>query len=78
MAKIRFLRLPEVINRVGLQRTAIYDRIGRGEFPQSIPLTGGRAVVWLESEVNDWMVEQVKANQDERSKYRDSEQGVQS
>ncbi len=78
MAQIKFLRLPEVINKIGLKRTAIYDRMNRGEFPQSILLTGGRAVVWLESEINDWMVEQVQANQEERATYRDTEKGVQS
>ncbi len=58
--KLKFLRFPDVAKKVGLKRTAIYDRMNRGEFPQSITLTGGRAVVWLESDVENWMKEQVE------------------
>ena len=41
----RFLRLPEVMQTVGLRRTAIYDKITRGEFPAPIKL--GNVSVWL-------------------------------
>jgi len=44
------LRLPSVIERVGLQRTAIYDRISCGLFPAPIKL-GPRASVWPAHEV---------------------------
>jgi len=45
------LRLPKVIERVGLQRTAIYDRIGSGLFPSPIKL-GLRASAWPAHEVD--------------------------
>lgn len=45
------LRLPSVIERVGLQRTAIYDRISSGLFPAPIKL-GPRASVWPANEVD--------------------------
>ena len=48
------LRLPHVKKRTGLSRSTIYLRISNGEFPTPISL-GGRAVGWLESEVNDWL-----------------------
>ncbi len=60
MAKIRFLRLPEVISRVGFKRTKIYELIGEGEFPEGIHLSGCRIRVWLESDVENWMKEQVE------------------
>lgn len=44
------LRLPSVIDQVGLQRTAIYDRINDGLFPAPIKL-GPRVSVWPAHEV---------------------------
>ena len=51
MQSIRFLRLPEVINKVGLCRSTIYDRMERGTFPKSHKV-GPRIVVWNEYEVD--------------------------
>ncbi len=53
------LRLPGVKSRTGLSRSSIYLRIANGEFPASISL-GGRAVGWLEHEVDDWLAEKVE------------------
>jgi prophage regulatory protein len=49
----RFLRLPAVIEMVGLQRTAIYGRIKAGTFPKPVQL-GPRAVAWDEQELAEW------------------------
>ncbi len=49
----RFLRLPAVIEMVGLQRTAIYGRIKAGTFPKPVQL-GPRAVAWDEQELAQW------------------------
>ena len=48
------LRLPEVTSRTGLARSTIYLRISKNTFPTPISL-GGRAVGWLESEINEWL-----------------------
>ena len=53
------LRLPTVKNRTGLSRSSIYLRISQGVFPEQISL-GGRAVGWVESEVEDWLRQQVQ------------------
>jgi len=50
----RILRLPEVINRVGLRRASIYQHMSAGSFPKSISL-GLRAVGWVESEIDAWV-----------------------
>lgn len=50
------LRLPEVKERVGLSRSAIYAAISHGEFPRPVSL-GARAVGWLNSEVENWLKE---------------------
>jgi prophage regulatory protein len=49
-----FLRLPQVIARVGLKGTRIYQLVGDGDFPPPIKI-GDRAVAWLESEVEQWI-----------------------
>jgi len=49
----KFLRLPAVMEMVGMKRTAIYDWIKAGKFPAPVQL-GGRAVAWKESEIADW------------------------
>ena len=56
----RFLRLKKVTEKVGLGRTALREKIKRGEFPAPYPL-GARAVAWLESDVDEWIESRVKA-----------------
>jgi prophage regulatory protein len=58
----KILRLPVVRERTGLSRSTIYLRIAKGEFPASISL-GARAVGWLESDVNSWLEQKIKASQ---------------
>lgn len=52
----RLLRLPDVMARVGLKRSAIYERMNDGRFPRSRSL-GPRCAVWLESEIADWIAD---------------------
>ena len=60
-APTRILRLPEVINRVGLKRASIYSAIAQGSFPKQIILNA-RAVGWIEQEIEDWLAMRVKAS----------------
>ncbi|MFQ3260408.1 helix-turn-helix transcriptional regulator [Reinekea sp.] len=53
------LRLPEVKTRTGLSRSSIYLRMANNEFPKPISL-GGRAVGWVEHDVDDWIVERIE------------------
>lgn len=50
----RLLRLPEVISRVGLRRSAIYQRMSEGRFPKCRAL-GPKCSVWVEAEINAWI-----------------------
>jgi prophage regulatory protein len=50
----RLLRLPEVIARVGLKRSAIYQRMSEGRFPKSRSL-GPKCAVWVEAEIDAWI-----------------------
>jgi prophage regulatory protein len=53
----RFMRLPEVINTVGLCKPTIYVKISEAQFPKPIKL--GKVSVWLQSEISAWMDERV-------------------
>ena len=56
----KFIRLPEVKKMVGLGTTAIYDKMKVGEFPKQVKL--GLLSVWVESEIQNWMKEQIRAS----------------
>jgi prophage regulatory protein len=58
---IRFLRLPQVKQRTGYSRSSIYAKIALNEFPAPVNL-GARAVAWIESEINEWISDRVKAS----------------
>lgn len=55
----RFLRLSEVRVRVPYSRSSIYQMIAKGTFPRPVGL-GGRAVAWLESDVDAWIEERIE------------------
>ena len=55
------LRLPAVKARTGLSRSTIYLRISEGSFPKPVSL-GGRAVGWIEEEVNNWLNQQIETS----------------
>ena len=55
------LRLPEVKRSTGLSRSTIYLRIARGAFPKPVSL-GGRAVGWLEAEIQEWLQRRIEAS----------------
>ncbi|MCO5792542.1 MAG: AlpA family phage regulatory protein [Blastomonas sp.] len=50
----RLLRLPEVMDRVGLRRSAIYQRMSEGRFPKCRSL-GPKCSVWVEAEIDAWI-----------------------
>lgn len=51
---LNFLRLGDLIKKVGLSRSQIYSLIQRGEFPHQINISA-RAVAWEMSQVEEWM-----------------------
>jgi prophage regulatory protein len=56
----KLLRLPEVKATTGLSKSTIYARIAEGTFPKQVAL-GPRLVVWVESDIQNWIAEQVSA-----------------
>jgi len=58
----RFLRWPEVKDRVGYSRSQVHLLIKQGKFPAPCKL-GIRASAWLESSIDHWISERVSASQ---------------
>lgn len=52
------LRLPAVIRKVGLRKTAIYEKMRRAEFPKFVAI-GRRARAWRASEIEKWIAERI-------------------
>ena len=50
----KLIKLPTVLVHVAISRSKLYAKIKEGTFPQPISL-GGRAVAWIEEEVQDWI-----------------------
>ena len=63
----RVLRLKQVLDRVGLSRSTIYDRMNPASpryddsFPKPMKI-GSSAVGWLESSINKWIESLVDNN----------------
>jgi prophage regulatory protein len=66
----RFLRIREMLWRVGLSRSSIYRMIEAGDFPQQIQINKA-TVVWSENEIVAWMDQQ-------KSKAKSDSQGDES
>jgi prophage regulatory protein len=58
---IRLLRLPQVMDLIGLRRAAIYAMQAEGRFPRRVRLDV-RAVGWIEDEVQAWLAKRVAEN----------------
>lgn len=57
--KNNILRLKDIKHKTGLSRSTIYNLIAQGNFPKQISL-GGRAVGWIEYEIDNWIVHKIK------------------
>jgi prophage regulatory protein len=56
---MRLLKRSQVAAKVGLERSAIYAKLQRGEFPKPIAI-GRKSVRWLESDIDKWIAERVR------------------
>ncbi len=63
LLRVRFLRLPKVLERTGLSRSTIYVWLEQGRFPRPVSL-GARAVGWIESEVDEWIRQRIEESRD--------------
>lgn len=56
MPDVRFLRLPEVKDRVGLSRSQIYRLVQAGDFPAPLKLSP-QVSVWPDGDITRWQTE---------------------
>ncbi|GGQ22722.1 helix-turn-helix transcriptional regulator [Shewanella litoralis] len=56
---MRLIKLKEVMDCTGLGRSTIYNYIADKTFPKPVSL-GLRAVAWVESEVQDWILDRIE------------------
>ena len=52
----RLIRLREVLTRVPLSRTRIFELMADGRFPKNVKLSE-RASAWYEAEITQWIAE---------------------
>ncbi len=64
---MKFLRLSEVLNRTGLSRSTLYALMAAGHFPKNVSLMP-RVVVWVEQEIDDWMLEKIAERDEQQAK----------
>ncbi len=50
----RALRLPQVLDRTGKSRAAVYRDIAAGKFPAPFKI-GERASAWSEADIEQWL-----------------------
>ena len=55
---MRLIKLKEVIEKTSLGRSTIYEFMTKGTFPKQVSL-GAKSVAWVESEVDDWIMERI-------------------
>ncbi|WP_178102626.1 AlpA family transcriptional regulator [uncultured Pseudomonas sp.] len=64
----RIVRLKQLIERIGLRRSTIYDRMDRlsprydATFPLPIKLGAG-AIGWIDSEITTWIEQRMSAKE---------------
>ncbi len=56
---MRIIRLSEVLANTGLARSSVYRYVAEGSFPKPVSL-GDRAVGWVESEVQEWVLARIE------------------
>lgn len=61
---IQVLRHLQVCEKLQISSAKLFDLIAKGKFPRPFSLIpGGRAVGWLESDVNQWILERKAASE---------------
>ncbi|MCE9679197.1 AlpA family transcriptional regulator [Shewanella sp. AS1] len=64
---MKLIKLKEVMEMTSLSKATIYRMIKQEAFPEKLSI-GGRAVAWVESEVQNWILTRIEE--------RDSQSGT--
>jgi prophage regulatory protein len=60
---VSLLRCPEVLARVAIGRTALYELVKSRRFPRPVKVHSGRR--WVDAEVTRWIGERMRARETE-------------
>lgn len=66
------LRLPRVLERTGLCRSALYQNITNGTFPPPVSI-GARSVGWVEAEIDLWISRKIRESRDKAAEHANGE-----
>ncbi len=62
---VQILRHAEVRKRLKISSAKLFDMVAKGQFPKPFLIVpGGRAVGWLESTVDEWIVERKQSREE--------------
>ena len=62
---VRVIRHTEVRKKLNVSSAKLFDMIAKGQFPRPFTIVpGGRAVGWLEADVDAWIVERSRTDGD--------------
>lgn len=59
-----FLRLPAVLERVGMSRAQLYRLMRAGDFPPHVNL-GLRSVAWVDRDIDAWIEARIRASRED-------------
>lgn len=63
--QIKIVRHAQVCEKICVSSAKLFDMVARGQFPKPFRLVaGGRAVGWLESDVDRWILGRKAAHSD--------------
>ncbi|HHC6598907.1 TPA: helix-turn-helix transcriptional regulator [Vibrio parahaemolyticus] len=68
---MKLIRQKEVTEMTGVSRASVYKLMAVGRFPKSVSL-GERAVAWVESEVQELILERIAERDEQQSGYASS------
>jgi len=61
---LRIVRNAQVRTKLDVSEAKLFDMVAKGLFPKPFPIVpGGRAVGWLESDVDQWILEQKRRSE---------------
>ncbi len=55
---MKILRMKDVIEKLGICRSSIYNLIKEGDFPAGFRIHK-QSVGWLESDIDDWIMDRI-------------------
>lgn len=56
---MKFIRLKEVLNCIGISKSGLYGMLANGTFPKAVSLSGN-SVAWVEVEVLAWIESRIQ------------------